>query len=42
MENLTNIQLKTIVRSINLIVTGNKKDIIERLEDDLVKNLYRS
>ena len=38
MVKLTNIQLKNILRSRNLIVTGNKKDLIERLENDLVEN----
>ena len=38
MEKLTNIQLKIILRSWNLKVTRNKKDLIERLENDLVEN----
>ena len=38
MEKLTNIQLKIILRSWNLKVTRNKKDLFERLENDLVEN----
>ena len=38
MEILKNIQLKNILQSRNLIATGNKKDLIERLENDLVEN----